>query len=194
MTFTPDDSQRLALLTWYSPDDPRYLDPRHPLIKLAGEAGEILDLYGKEEYKPGFSWWDCKKCEMDKDYHTRFMCEWGYTPLVLDELGDFWYYLRILTWQQGKTTQGVMNGYSDYQKFYLENDLLRCLASMARLATDLLSDYVDVGTFEGGHLQDCVFYFLTILSKLDCTLLRLTELNYQKLNSKPGAHGWKVEG
>lgn len=41
--YNPDSFQQKALATWYQPDDPRYLDHRHPLIKLAGEAGELLD-------------------------------------------------------------------------------------------------------------------------------------------------------
>ena len=43
MTFTPDQSQLNALKTWYPTDNSLHLNPRHPAIKLAGEAGEILD-------------------------------------------------------------------------------------------------------------------------------------------------------
>jgi len=33
-----------ALKTWYKPDNPKYKDPLHPTVKLAGEIGELLDL------------------------------------------------------------------------------------------------------------------------------------------------------
>ena len=43
VTYQPDQSQLNALATWYPADNPLHLDPRHPTIKLAGEAGEVLD-------------------------------------------------------------------------------------------------------------------------------------------------------
>ena len=96
----------LALKTWYDKDHPLHFEPLHPVLGLAGEAGELLDLYKKELYKEGVSWWDCAKCKMAKGYHferdrIKFCSIDGatYTPKVLDELGDLWYYLRILAYQ-----------------------------------------------------------------------------------------------
>ena len=42
-----------ALETWYEPDHPLHNDPLHPAIGLAGEAGELLDLYKKEQFVDG---------------------------------------------------------------------------------------------------------------------------------------------
>lgn len=196
----PDDYQQKALTTWYQPDDPRYLDPRHPLIKLAGEAGELTDLYGKEEYKPNFSWWDCKKCKKGKELHHTILaihdgCQ-NYTPLVLDELGDYFYYLRILTWQKQVTFTSICKEFEEGANkwYYSQGDLLYSLSCLNWASSELLIDWVrkDVNKIVTlGGLKDCTFYLLAILSKLDCTLDRLTELNYQKLNSEPSAHGWK---
>ena len=51
-----------CLKTWYEPDHSLHLDPLHPALGLAGEAGELLDLYKKERFKDGVSWWDCVHC------------------------------------------------------------------------------------------------------------------------------------
>lgn len=196
----PDSFQQKALTTWYQPSDPRYLDPRHPLIKLAGEAGEILDLFGKEEYKPGFDWWDCKYCGNDAQKHE-WRAAWdkngiecrNYTPLVLDELGDYWYYLRILTWQQGIS---IENWVKELEILNYNNPnltILYCLSTMAKDSSEALYNFVEFDTVSiNGLIWNSFVYFLRLLKILDCTLDRLTELNYQKLNSEPSAHGWKV--
>ncbi len=104
----------LSLLTWYQPDNDKYKDSFHPTLKLAGEIGELLDLYAKHLFKPGFDWMDCKWCKESQNWHKKISnwCSMGklrvginlphstitYTPKVLDELGDVWYYLRILAW------------------------------------------------------------------------------------------------
>ena len=111
MTFTPDQSQLNALATWYDKSNPLHLDPRHPVIKLAGEAGEILDLYGKHEYKPGFDWWNCKHCgQIENCGKLNNSCP-GYIPLILDELGDYSYYLRILAYQKEMTFEDIGKPY-----------------------------------------------------------------------------------
>jgi len=191
--FTPDESQRKALLTWYNEDDPRYLDPRHPLIKLAGEAGELLDLFGKHEYKPGFDWWNCKHCGAIENCGKLVNGCKGYTPLVLDELGDFWYYLRILTWQQGVSVEGWVKELGEVFR-QTELSTLNCLSLMNYHSAKALHTYCYFNTVSINlNIWASFVNFMDLLKILDCTLDQLTELNYQKLNSKPGAHGWKVE-
>jgi len=78
----PDEIQKRALKTWYPEGHELHFETLHPLIALAGEAGELLNLYKKDHYKPGFE-----------------ASPWDY----LDELGDCLYYLAILVYQQGMT-------------------------------------------------------------------------------------------
>lgn len=187
---TPDKYQELALKTWYKPDNPLYLDPRHPLIKLAGEAGELLDLYGKHEYKLGFDWWDCKHCKKSKSghigglicYHDR---KQEYTPLVLDELGDWWYYLRIVCFIYGQPTEWMI---SENYHFWAIDKLL---ALMAQNSAVMLNDWLDKRQIDGSRLKVLWGCFEPLLAQLDCTLDHLTDLNYAKLNSEATAHGWR---
>lgn len=67
----------IALRTWYPKNHELYSNSHHPLGKLLGEWGELLDDYMKSLYKP------------------------GYVFKPEDELGDNWYYLRILCNQRG---------------------------------------------------------------------------------------------
>lgn len=185
--FEADSFQVAALKTWYAVDNPLHLDPRHPLIKLAGEAGEILDLYGKHEYKPGFDWWDCDHCRKSRNghmdgakcYHDR---DATYTPKVLDELGDYWYYLRILAYQQGVVLRPGN---------VWDEDILYLLCGLSSYSTGLLEGFVHHKEILKNFLQVCFDVLVGILCKLNCTLDHLTDLNYRKLNSEPTAHGWK---
>lgn len=69
------ESIEKALYTWYPEDHPLHLNLHHPLGKLVGEWGELLDDYMKHLYKPGFEW------------------------KLINELIDVWYYIRILAYQ-----------------------------------------------------------------------------------------------
>lgn len=179
-----------ALKTWYPIDHPLRLDPRHPAIKLAGEAGEILDLYGKHEYKPSFDWWTCKKCGYTRDgYHLESgeclaisLQQDFYTPLILDELGDLWYYLRILAYQTN----------TDLTDKYPSGDKMdKSLAWLNLAASQFHWDFVVENRVNSGRLQVVYHELLNILSLLNTTIDELTELNYIKLNSDPTNHGWK---
>lgn len=192
MNFQPDLSQQKALKTWYSKDDPLYLDPRHPLIKLVGEAGELLDLYGKEEYKPDFSWWNCKHCgygDASHSLHTKkcYDLRGTYTPLVLDELGDFSYYLRICMWQSRMSfCSAIANGFYPY-----ESSIEKHLSELAYLASSQYRYWLQSGKVSKGRYYRMIYNFVNILFKVDISLEKLIDLNYRKLNSEPTAHGWK---
>lgn len=191
-----DKAIELALKTWYDKDNPLHLDPLHPAIKLAGEAGELLDLYGKDQYKPGFSWWDCEHCGYGDASHTLERCPYisqsdenilrgTYTPLVLDELGDLWYYVRILAYQldvdPGTLAIGVNKGCS----------ILQSLSWLSVYSSQGLNSFLLGGQFSRAVVGDAYRHLLNILKHLDTDLDHLTELNYQKLNSDPTNHGWK---
>jgi hypothetical protein len=189
----------LCLLTWYKPDNPLYRDPTHPTIKLAGEIGELLDLYGKEKYKPGFDWMNCKcrhgehkgKClhfwawdSEDGKSHLNHYCQCkNYVPIVLDELGDILFYLRILAWMWG-------NKDIDYTYSHLETEL-DLITDMYNQANCILQDRKR-NIFDTTRLQIIYGHLINLLDTLgDYTIEQLTELNYYKLNSEETNHGWK---
>lgn len=176
-----------ALLTWYAKDHPLHNDPLHPAIKLAGEAGELLDLYGKHEYKPGFDWWRCKKCGLMGYSHFKDgSCDMDgtkfYTPLVLDEIGDIWYYIRILAYQAKLDLTGTVPD---------EDSLLKVLTYLNSAAANVLHGFVEEGKIFTGDFLYTYHNFLRLLQKLDVSLEQVTELNYRKLNSEPTANGWR---
>lgn len=196
MNFQPDESQLNCLKTWYPIDNPLHLDPRHAVIKLAGEAGEILDLYGKHEYKPNFDWMNCKHCGKGK--HESFCHHYApmlfYTPLILDELGDYSYYLRILAYQKGVSFEELCEGYRNdwIDEAKEEKDFtLALLNELLRDSQLMLEKYLFDNLISIVDLRDCAYDLLAILSKLDTTLNQVLELNYKKLNSEPTNHGWK---
>lgn len=193
MNFQPDESQLNCLKTWYDKSNLLHLDPRHAVIKLAGEAGEILDLYGKHEYKPNFDWFDCKYCGKSESGHMSGLCYHDrstvYTPLILDELGDYSYYLRILAYQSGVTFEKLYAGYN--QEWFKDNDLISLLSELLGHSSRLLEHFLYDKRITLTFLRDCTYDYLAILSKLNTTLNQVLELNYKKLNSEPTNHGWK---
>lgn len=78
----PDAIQKRALATWYSYGDKLRGDLLPSILGLAGETGEVVDLYKKGKFKPGFT-------------ATRLA--------MLDELGDVFYYVAVIAWQLGVT-------------------------------------------------------------------------------------------
>ena len=177
-----------ALLTWYPKDHPLHLDPRHPAIKLAGEAGELLDLYGKHEYKPKFDWMNCKRCKQPKDAHfpdmpyiCGGMCEY-YTPFVLDELGDWSYYHRILSY---------INKDINFERNSYYTKLDSALVMLNSISSIICGEVVLENKLNTSNLRIARNIFEDVLSILDVELNHITELNYQKLNSDLTNHGWK---
>lgn len=80
--FSPDKIQKRALKTWYPKDNALHMDKLHPILGLAGEAGELVNLWKKHNYKPKF-------LASNADF--------------IDEMGDCLYYLAILAYQHGLT-------------------------------------------------------------------------------------------
>ena len=190
MTYQPDQSQLNALATWYPTDSPLHLDPRHPAIKLAGEAGEILDCFGKHEYKPNFDWMQCKNCSK---IHPSTPPGWAnmcpeYTPLIMDELGDYLYYLRILAYQNGVSFEAICQDFD--LDLWQKCDMLCLLSALNIQSARLLDEFKERDKIDRWYLFDSIQIFLAILSKLDTTLDVVLDLNYKKLNSEPSNHGW----
>ena len=188
-------SIELAKLTWYYPDNPLYKNPEHPTIKLAGEIGELLDLYGKHIYKPGFDWMDCKHCKQHYALHTILdddeYCQIGgnkYVPAVLDELGDIWYYLRILAWLYEVELRIADKKYMDYS-------ILGSLQVMYSSASILFRVFNWNDTTNKGKRVDNILniykHLNLLLEHLNYTIEDLTLVNYQKLVLDDTNHGWK---
>jgi hypothetical protein len=178
------DTIELALKTWYPKDHPLHSEMRHPAMKLAGEAGELLDLYGKHEYKPGFDWWYCKKCGNNR--HTQIDDCLTYAPLVLDELGDFTYYFRIICY-----IAGIEMIPRKEPTFNSEWDIDNLLAVMAGNSCIILVEYLDYGNLVNEASFHIIWGCLTALfEKLNTTWEEVIELNYIKLNDSD-YHGWK---
>lgn len=190
-----DKAIEYALVTWYPKDHPLHLDPLHPAIGLAGECGELLDLYKKERFKTGYSWWDCVHCsqpEMEHSKNNSYCGSWWrkndnqtiYTPKILDELGDAWYYLRILAYQQDYT----FKTYSDERGVLPDRFMM--LANLNYRCARLLTIYEDSETINTQVLQIVFDWYQDILFLLGFTLDQVTESNYAKLQRNDN-HGWK---
>lgn len=157
-TMSWDKMVEMALETWHPGDDP-FL---HVLTGLAGEAGEMIDQYKKYLYKDGY------ECSREK---------------FLNELGDFWYYLRIASHLKG------VNLMSDYRSVLLCHPVLYILIRILAYSSRMLEDY---HIFEMNIHQER-FYTLchcmsSRLDQLNCTIEELTQLNYDKLSDNK--HGW----
>lgn len=183
---------KLALQTWYAPDSESYRDAMHPALKLAGETGELLDLYAKHLFKPNFNAFTCKNCaEVKEEHNNDGTCyDWyqnsdyslRFVSRFFDELGDVWYYLRILAFiKEIELTRLNWN---------LNDDLLYNLGKLNFCAATIASGMVEHKSFDGGWLEFCYRYFVAICFNLGITEEEVTQLNYEKLNIK-GAHGWK---
>jgi len=180
MTFQSDESQQLALKTWYVLDHELHNDFNHPLMKLVGEIGEFIDGYAKGIYKPEF----VEGYEFHRDK-------------ALAELGDISYYLRILAYQC-ELTMGTLkaewkvlvNGYSGYMK------VESILAEMSYAASQIYRVYRKYAGYGISPVEDIqaklpvIFSgLLLILAEYDTTWDELILMNREKL--KDGKHGWE---
>jgi hypothetical protein len=159
----------LARRTWYPVDHEHHFNLEPSLLGLAGEAGEMIDLLKKERFKNGY-----------KTNH-----KW------LNELGDFWYYLRIVSYQV------TALGYCEYPLVeYKWNDHIistskpfHIHSNINWLCADMLAKFGLVPEWEifqsSEQLASLYRFLLLRLQQLDCTIEQLTEINWQKL--KPGS-------
>lgn len=157
-------AQELALSTWYAPDDPD-APPKdgqilHACMGLAGEAGEMIDLLKKQMFaKPGFV----------------------YNPARdVDELGDFWYYLRVLAalveipLPQGDVELNATEA--------IQVNLLGLILST--------SSYILLGPPpEPDEIFNLCQRTCIRAAQLGWTMTEVTMLNWLKLRG--GNHGWK---
>ena len=175
-----------VLLTWYSEDHPLHLELKHPAMKLVGEIGELMDLWAKNEYKPGFDWQKCKHCGSRPGYQRDMMhamdCD-SYVPLVLDEIGDIDYYLRVLSYITASQIFDVYNSPNE--------GIDKLLLRMSLNASIFAFEAIIGGKVYVERLRLVASYLEALVAELGVTMEEIRELNYKKLNSEETNHGWK---
>lgn len=164
-----------ALNTWYDYENYMHFTKINPLMGLVGEVGELVDYMKKSAFKPNFTFDRLK---------------------FADELGDFWYYFRILTYQ----ANGKISNFDKISKFGDDyySGVTDCLAVMADEAATLLKSYTHNNSIRNDIVLSALNeIFLTIqflLNKINMTIEELTELNYIKLNGDGNTRGKEWAG
>ena len=161
----PDKYQEIALKTWYAKDDPRHNDKMPALLGLVGEAGEIAELVKKAKYK--------YEIPVSRDS-------------MLEELGDYWWYLRVVAYLYGITIHKNIYYNASLAGYTIEKICLELSIYSIKLCS-LKSD-TDKYYIEQAVLM-CMYAIASILFLFDCTLDELTKMNYAKLSG--GKHGWE---
>ncbi len=151
----------LALRTWRPKEHSLHYDLHHPLGKLVGEWGELLDDYMKWQYKPGYG----------------KLAGLPFEPL--NELIDIWYYIRILSYQTNVSLKALD----------VANTKLDYLISVAIAGISYeFKDFVPKGKMSPSfhHELICNYsYVIAICDQSDLTINQLTEASWEKL--KPGS-------
>lgn len=179
--FEPDESQKLCLLTWYPEDHPLHYELRHPLMALVGELGEYLNLLKKAEYKPGY------KLNSDE---------------VEKELGDCWFYIRMIAYLGMVTIEDCMDanrmyfpdGTIELMEWDFKNDDSP-LFNLVWATADMLLKYNEHGWLNIERVTSVVYIFWHVTKEAGYTLDQLTRSNYLKLvdpETGKGIHGWKA--
>ncbi len=160
-------SIELSLRTWYPKDHPLHYDLHHPLGKLVGEWGELLDDYMKHLYKPGYEW------------------------QPLDELVDIWYYIRILAYQcnmllDDKTLSQIHSANSSEIDYLISRAIFHTNAEFSNVSFNR-SRYYDF------NITNAILHSYSALSEIcdlsSLTINQLTEASWEKL--KPGSERGK---
>ena len=151
-----------ALQTWYPKDHKLHLNPHHPLGKLLGEWGELLDDYIKSIYKPGY--------QFDPE----------------DELGDIWYYLRILCYQHSVVPTLELSNQLDVYKNCNADYLLACVISNVSFVFRMFCREEQKRFVKWESTLNISYSILfEICTRRELTLHQLTSSNWEKL--KPGS-------
>ena len=141
----------LALRTWRPKDHPLHFDLHHPLGKLVAELGEFLSDYMNSRYKP----------------------DYVFEPE--DELGDAWYYLRILAYQHEHKLRDSV----DYTGINIDQIIAQCII----VSTEWLCGLSMEPT---SYMLDSIYSgIVQIGERYNLTINQLTTSNWEKL--KPGS-------
>lgn len=162
----------LALRTWYPKDHELHKAANPAVLGLIGEAGEIAELVKKAIYK--------YKKPIDRD-------------LLLAECGDYWYYLRILVYQNGASIGECLNIVKS--RYYVSpggENLEVLTISLSNDSTRIVMNERYEAVNRQLEFVDAIETLLRIIKMFNCTLDQLTDLNYAKLSG--GKHGWPEHG
>lgn len=144
----------LALATWYPKNHPLHLDPLHPSMGLVGEIGEWVNKRKKDLFKAEYEF-------------TR--------EDTINEVGDKWYYQRILTYQTNIETANY--AFKKTSTHIIVANMALCAANIWLCA--------ETGKPFKRYLKKHQIWLNTYLEQLEITLDELTALNWEKL--KPGS-------
>jgi hypothetical protein len=158
-----DKAVEIAKRTWYPEDHPLHMNPHHPLGKLLGEWGELLDDYMKSLYKPGYI----------------------FEPE--DELGDIWYYIRILAYQSDYTIEHKPVIFWEGELIFPSEEKTEIIIAEAmKLCLTAFVREINGIKYHMPFVVDMSYFCLdAICTKNHLSLDDLTASNWQKL--KPGS-------
>ena len=163
-----DRHTELALRTWYPKDHPLHKDLRPAIMGLLGEAGEIVDLVKKYTYKYE------KPVDRDK---------------LLEELGDYWYYLRIALYICGLEAGDLK--WTGFDDEYCLNDTQGLSINLCVFSVEIYRSFF-FNVPVNSAASDALETLRRIIESFYCSIDELTELNYAKLSG--GKHGWQEHG
>lgn len=191
--YTPDQAQEKSLASWYKEENPLRLEPRHPLIAMIEESGELMGCFKKHNFKPNWNWFERCECKHVEAHHLAKGCLVpgcscrGFYPIILAELGDYSYYLRIVTYQQEVSFEMLCDAFEPFTA-----SLEELLNDLVYRSARLHKKWLKFNTIDKMELQVIVFIFLTILERLEVSLETVLDLNHKKLNSEDTQHGWSA--
>jgi hypothetical protein len=179
-----EEAIEISLRTWYPKDHPLHNNPHLPLGKLLGEWGELLDDYA-----------DANKTDDTKFHLMKLLAKWGklmddymkslYKPGYEfepeDELGDIWYYIRVLCWQRDHKPENAF-------EIKVLDRLQETDYIIAKTAGIISSSFLTIAQDYNYHIStlDYVYSALVeIARRYNLTLDQLTASNWEKL--KPGS-------
>lgn len=175
--YTPSKSIELALKTWYPEEHSLHYALTHPIRKLVGEIGELIDGDAKGIYK------------------VEFIPDYKFTKdQFLAELGDISYYLRILAYNC------KFNPEDEVKPIYFDDKRLEtveyCLSEMAYYAACIQRRYfkyklynIDIRDEMKPKIIIIYNYLIAILELKKYTWDDLILMNRKKLSNNK--HGWK---
>lgn len=155
----------ISLRTWYPKDHPLHFDPIHPAMGLVGEVGEWINKHKKNRFKPDFNF-------VRED--------------ELDELGDIWYYLRILSYQFN--VEKFITFYEpplELTKNTLTHAMTSFSACSGKILSQAFSQYKSNTIIKYDIMNIYENLDLHLEFGLEVSLNELTALNWEKL--KPGS-------
>ncbi len=154
-----------ALRTWYPKDHPLHYDLHHPLGKLVGEWGELLDDYMKWRYKPGYG----------------RLAGLPFEPL--GELVDVWYYSRILPYQVEINLELIRS----FEALTIDDVDYLIATAIQKINHNFIA--LILGDLDMQKLKGALHYNYAVLNRVcelsDLTIDQLTEASWEKL--RPGS-------